>query len=187
MSTREKTSPKFAVDPRSFDAHHGLSPIMELKPTVLNHDSRESIDRSVADFQDPYEQLPMPAAEDRIRAILGLRKGASLPKVNAATMFKYYRYLSSRLTLPCEARYSSDVDDTVYPVTVIRLVDPQAVPSDHRAGLCCIAYHRNKTDSLPLVDIEVAYDSPNFQILEDYWFWLWNWRKSRSYRPSKPR
>ena len=138
-------------------------------------------------FQDPYEQLPMPGTEDRIRAILGTPKGASLLKVNAATMLTYCRYLSSRLTLPCEARYSSDADGTVYPVTVTHLLDPVMMPSDTQAGLCCIAYYRNKADILPLVDIEVGRASPNFQILEDYWFWLWNLRESRTYRPSKPR
>ncbi len=129
----------------------------------------------------------MPGTEDRIRAILGLQNGASMPKVNAATLLRYYRYLSSRLTLPCEARYSSDADATIYPVTVTGLVDPETMPSDNRAELCCIAYHRNKAEILPLVDIEVGDDSLNFPILEDYWFWLWNLRESRSYRPSKPR
>jgi hypothetical protein len=128
----------------------------------------------------------MPEAEDRIRAILGLQNWTSLPTVNAATMLNYYRYLSSRLTLPCEAQYSSD-DGMVYPVTVMGLVDPQMMPSDNQAGLCCMVYHRNKTDILPLVDIEVGHESSNFQILEDYWFWLWNWRESHFYRLSKPR
>jgi len=140
----------------------------------------------MANFHDPYEQLPMPGPVDRIRAILELPRGASLPRVNAATMLTYYRYLSSRLALPCEARYSSD-DGTVYPVTVTGLVDPQTKPSDPWVGLCCMAYHRNKTEILPLVDIEVEHDSPNFQILEDYWFWLWNWRESRSYARFKSR
>ena len=91
------------------------------------------------------------------------------------------------MTLPCEAQYSSDADGTIYPVTVTGLVDFQTMPSDIWAGLCCMANHRNKAEILPLVDIEVGDDSPDFQILEDYWFWLWNWRESRFHRPSKPR
>ena len=57
------------------------------------------------------------------------------------------------------------------------------MPSDNSAGLCCMAYHRNKAEILPLADVEVGIDSPNFQFLEDYWFWLWNWRESRSIDP----
>jgi hypothetical protein len=186
VSTKERTLRTFAVDSR-WKRITLSPPSKEIPPTILNHDAPRSTDSPAVDFQDPYEQLPMPAPEDRVRAILGLCRGASLPKINAATLFRYYRYLSSRLTLPCEARYSSDSDDTVYPVTVIRLVDPQTMRCDNRAGLSCIVYQRNKADALPLVDIEVGHDCPNFQILEDYWFWVWNWRESRSCCPSKPR
>ena len=176
MPTKEKTLSKFAVAPR-----------MGTKLGISDHGLHESsMALSMADFQDPYEQLPAPGT-DRIRAILGLRSGASLPTVNAETMLAYYRYLSSCLTLPCEARYSSDAAGTVYPVTVTGLVDPQTAPSDNRIGLACVAYCRNKLDFLPLLDIEVEHDSPNSQILEDYWFWLWNWRESRSCRPSQRR
>jgi len=142
---------------------------------------------SMADFQDSYERLPVSTTEERIRAVLGVRNGTELPKVDAATMLAYYRYLARHFTLPCDARYSSDADGAVSLVTVTGLIDPQTMPSDNLAGLCCTAYHRNKTEILPLVDLEVGHDSPNFQFLEDYWFWLWNWRESRSYRPSKPR
>jgi hypothetical protein len=132
------------------------------------------------------KELPVREAEDAIRSIFGLRNGASLPKVNAATMQTYYRYLARHLTLPFEARYSSD-DGKVYPVTVTALVDPQAMPSDNWNGLRCVAHCRNNPGLLPLVDIELEHDNPNFQLLEDYWFWLWNWRESHAHRPAKPR
>ena len=187
MSTKEKTLPKVSIVSSFSKPHSCRSPYVQLQRIALGHDdSHTSTDISVEDFQDPYEQLPTPGT-DRIRAILGLRKGASLPKVNAESMLRYYRYLISRMTLPCEACYSSDAEGTIYPVTVTGLVDPEAMPSDNRVGLCCIAYFKNKLDFLPLVDIEVDDDSPNFQLLEDYWFWLWNWRENSSYRHSNPR
>jgi len=177
MPTTDKTLPGFSFASR-------LSPSSETTPTILSHEVERF---SVADFHDPYEQLPTPGTEDRIRALLGFQKGTSLPNVNSETMLRYYRYLLNRLTLPFEALYSSDAVSSVSPVTVTGLVDPQTMPSDDRTGLCCIAYHRNRLDFLPLVDIEVEHDSPNFPLLEDYWFWLWNGRESRSYRLSKPR
>jgi hypothetical protein len=141
----------------------------------------------MAEFRNLYERLSASTTEDRIRVVLGVPSGMSLPKVNAVSMLTYYRYLSSRLILPSEARYSSDADGTISLVTINSLVDPRTMPSDNRAGLCCTAHHRNKAEILPLVDIEVEPDSPNFQILEDYWFWLWNWRENHPYRPAKPR
>ena len=162
-ATMEKKPPKVGIALRFSNTHHRLSNCAD--------------DISVADFQDPFDQLPTPGT-DRIRAILGLRKGASLPKVNAERMLRYYRYLLPHLTLPCEARFSSDAAGVVYPVAVTGLVDPETTPSDKRTGLCCIVSYRNDVGFLPLVDIEVDADSPNFQLLEDYWFWLWNWRES---------
>jgi len=121
----------------------------------------------MADFQDLYERPTVSTTEDRICVILGVRNGAALPKVNAATMLTYYRYLSSRLVLPCEARYSSDADGTITLVTVTGLVDPQTMPSDSPPGLRCMVHHGNEAEVLPLVDIEVGHDSQNFQVLED--------------------
>jgi|SRR5208282_2242255 len=141
---------------------------------------------SMVDFHDRSERPAVSRTEDRIRAILGVRSEAPLPKVDTTTMLRYYDYLSNCLTMPCEARYSS-AEGAISLVKITGLVDPETMLADSQTGLCCMAYHRNKPEILPLIDIEVGPDSPNFQFLEDYWFWLWNWRESHAYRPSKPR
>jgi hypothetical protein len=115
--------------------------------------------------------------EDRIRAILGPRGCSSLPGVSAAALLKFYRYLTPRLTLPFEARYCAQTEPVVYPVTVTGLVDPTSRPADPSAGLSCLTHLRNRSAVLPLIDVEVADDSPNFRLLEDYWYWLWNARE----------
>ncbi|MGA2033719.1 MAG: calcium-binding protein [Thermoguttaceae bacterium] len=127
--------------------------------------------------EDPYErQIRHP--EDRLRAILGLGRDDLLPEVNDETIRKYYQYLALRLTLPFEARYSAESEPVVYPVTVTGLVDPQSAPAG--SAVCCVTHVRNGVAVLPLVDIEVPEDSPNFRILEDYWYWVWNWRAARA-------
>ena len=30
--------------------------------------------------------------------------------------------------------------------------------------------------NLPLIELDVPDDSPNFRFIEDYWYWFWNWR-----------
>ena len=129
------------------------------------------------DDEDPYERVVRPRPEERIRLVLGLRPGLSLPPINPALLLKYYQYLLLRLCLPCEARYSAENEPNVYPVTVTGLVDPRESPGDILMGLGCVTHVKNKTAVLPLLDIEVPEDSPNFAILEDYWYWLWNWRE----------
>ena len=125
-------------------------------------------------FEDPYESLTKRGPEERIRAILGPPSSSRLPPVNPATLVKYYQYLASRLTFPFECRYYSEAERVVYPVTVIGLVDPRTSPADAATGLFCAIYLKDKQGVLPLVEIEVADDSPNFQIIEDHWYWVWN-------------
>jgi hypothetical protein len=128
-----------------------------------------------AGFEDPYESLIRRGAEDRIRAILGLPSGSFLPPVNRPTLVRYFEYLSNRLTLPFEARYYSESERVVFPVTVIELVSPNLSPADPSDGLLCATYLRDKSGVLPLAEIEPPEDSPNFQMIEDYWYWVWNW------------
>jgi hypothetical protein len=129
------------------------------------------------DTEDAYERVTGQRREDRIRTVLGLGGGSSLPPVDPATLRKYHHYLAWRLTFPFEAQYSAEAEPLVYPVTVVGLVDPADAIPDPMVGLCCVSHVKNKLATLPLVDMEVAEDSPNFRILDDYWYWLWNWRE----------
>ena len=29
---------------------------------------------------------------------------------------------------------------------------------------------------VPLVDVELNENAPNYRLIEDYWYWFWNWR-----------
>jgi len=29
---------------------------------------------------------------------------------------------------------------------------------------------------LPMFELEIPPNSRNFRLIEDYWYWLWNWR-----------
>jgi hypothetical protein len=179
MLTKERKLPKATIASRR--------PKSETRQAVLSRDYRDrSTDTSEKDFEVVCEQSQMQAS-DRIRAILGLRKGASLPNVNAESMLLYYRHLLDRMTFPCEATYSSDAAGTASPVIVTGLVDPETIPFDNRVGLCCTAYCEDEVDVVPLVDIEIGEGCSNFHLAEDYWFWVWNWREGHPYRPSKPR
>ncbi|MEN6450931.1 MAG: hypothetical protein ABFC96_10605 [Thermoguttaceae bacterium] len=170
---------------RSKDLLHSyLSRYLETAETADRRSG--AIDFALPAVEEADDDLAAPGT-DRIRAIFGLRPGIALPRVSAETALTFYRHLIRHLTLPCEARYCSDAAGAVYPVTVRGLLDPRAAPFDQRTGLCCIAYHKEQLEVVPLVDIEVGEQTPNYQLLEDYWFWMWNWHDARSCRPCKPR
>jgi hypothetical protein len=133
-----------------------------------------------------YEFLPavtqLPATQEqegRIRTALGLARGP-LPKVKTEWLRKYCDYLSSRLIFPFRASYTEELSENREPVAasieVFGLVDPIEMPNLESTALLCRAMRKVQEEEIPLVDLEVDEDHPNFQLLEDYWYWIWNWR-----------
>jgi hypothetical protein len=128
---------------------------------------------------DDFEFSAVRRREDQIRAVFGLLNDRGLPQVKQATLLRYYEHLRSRLSMPFNAEYCAENARTVREVTVVGLFSPTKPNHDHARGLLCLARSPNSTAELPLVDLEVEEDHPNFQLLEDYWYWVWNLRIDR--------
>jgi hypothetical protein len=47
---------------------------------------------------------------------------------------------------------------------------------DEIDGLFCKTRKAEYELDLPLIELEIPPNSRNFQLIEDYWYWLWNWR-----------
>ena len=47
---------------------------------------------------------------------------------------------------------------------------------DEFDGIFCKTRKGKYEVNLPLTELNVPDDSPNFQFIEDYWYWFWNWR-----------
>ena len=116
--------------------------------------------------------------KDRILAVLGT-SGDRSPKVDDETLLRFYQYLSANLTFPFTAHYpepTSPREEVLYRCEVLELIDPTRYISDDFTGVFCRTRKGNFEVNLPLVELEVPEDSPNFQLIEDYWHWFWNWR-----------
>jgi hypothetical protein len=128
---------------------------------------------AVAQFAAAREQ------EGRIRAALGLSRGP-LPKVTAEWLRKYHSYLSAKLIFPFRAKYAEELsairEPIVFSVEVFALVHPSEMPKIESTALLCRIMRDIQEEEIPLVDLEVEEDHPNFRLLEDYWYWIWNWR-----------
>lgn len=117
--------------------------------------------------------------EDRIRPVFSRWNGSRLPPVCKVTLGEFYRYLAARLVLPFCVQYyeeSERLEGTDHTVTVVDLPDPAKYPVDTVLGLLCKARFRGREVRLALADLRVDEDSPNHQLIEDFWYWLWNWR-----------
>ena len=114
----------------------------------------------------------------RILAALGLR-GDRLPQVDDENLARYYEYLAGNLSLPFQAHYpepATPFEEAAFSCTVLELLDPTKVLSDEFSGIFCKTRKDRFEVNLPLVELEVSQDDPNFQLIEDYWYWFWNWR-----------
>jgi hypothetical protein len=124
------------------------------------------------------EPYPMPDQKDRIiEALWPL--GEDLPSVNQETLSRYYKYLTVRLSFPFTARYpepANSVEEVQHRRTVVELLDPAHYICDEFDGILCKTRKGKYEVNLPLIELEVPDDSPNFQFIEDYWYWFWNWR-----------
>ena len=124
-------------------------------------------------FMDPSAQ---DNREGRIRAALGLALG-HLPKVERRWLHCYYEHLAAKLSIPFTAQYTGEGGcSRPILVTVVALLDPEEASGHEADGLVCAAHEGSQQRDLPLVDIEVEADHPNYQLLDDYWYWFWNWR-----------
>ena len=114
----------------------------------------------------------------RITAALGLASGP-LPNVDDETFLRYYEYLSANLTFPFTAHYpepANSREETQFRCTVLELLDPSEYCGDMFDGIFSKTRKGKYEINLPLIELEVAPDSPNFQLIDDFWYWLWNWR-----------
>jgi hypothetical protein len=102
-----------------------------------------------------------------------------LPSVGEETLSRYYEYLTARLSFPFKAYYpepTTTLEEVRYRCTVVELLDPANGIGDEFGGIFCKTRKGKYEMNLPLIELEILQDGPNFQLIDDYWFWFWNWR-----------
>jgi len=113
------------------------------------------------------------------RIIKALGSVSHIPRVQEEPLFRYYRYLMDHLRFPFIAHFpkpmnSEEEDD--FCCTVLWLLAPAKHMGDGFDGIFCNTRKGTYEITLPLIDLYLPEDSFGFQLIDDYWFWLWNWR-----------
>jgi len=124
------------------------------------------------------ESPPENRRKQRILAALGT-DGDHLPLVDDETLLRYFEYLSESMSFPCTAHYpepTTPLEEVQYECSVLELLDPSQYVSDPFDGIFCKTWKAGFEVNLPLVELEVSQESPDFQMIEDYCYWFWNWR-----------
>ena len=114
---------------------------------------------------------------DHIRAAFGIKW--RLPKVDEVTLARYYDYLCEKLGFPFVARYPEPMnsrEEREYRCTAVELIDPTTGVGDAFDGIFCKVRKGKYEIILPLIELELRPEDPNYELVEDYWYWFWHWR-----------
>jgi hypothetical protein len=120
------------------------------------------------------ESCPAADRTERIMAVLGRTYGG-LPRVDEATLTRYYTYLSANLSRPFTAHYpqpTTPAEKAEFRGVVLELLDPAQDIYDEFDGIYCKVRKGKYEINLPLIELEIPEDSPNFQLIADYCYWL---------------
>jgi hypothetical protein len=120
-----------------------------------------------------------PGRNQKDRIIQALGSVSHIPRVDEESHARYYEYLTEYLGFPFTAHYpepTTSLEEVQYRCIVLELLDPARFFGGEFDGIFCKTSKGTFEVNLPLIELEVPDDSPNFQFIEDYWYWFWNWR-----------
>ena len=117
--------------------------------------------------RDRRQHVRMAGACDRQRS----------PTVDAAGLRHCYRHLSRILSLPCAAWYPEPTDENGgHPCTVTELIDPATGLGDKFQGIFCEVRSGKQARKLPLAQLELPLEDPNYRLVQRCWDCFWHWR-----------
>ena len=135
----------------------------------------ETADEIPAEMEQPTNivtrPLSMDAPEDSIRMVFGLTADDGLPEADEQTQRTFFDYLKTHLSFPFEAEHWPESDlgpSKSGTVRVLGLLDP---PLNRKKGIVCVARRGEHEFQVPLADLLVEEDDPNFPYVEDYTYW----------------
>jgi hypothetical protein len=125
------------------------------------------------------ERPPDDDQNSRILAALG-SDGSRQPRLDDDTLYQYYSFLAENLQFPFHVSYPQSAPPFAkveYHATVLEVLDPRKYASDDLSGIFCKTKKGKFEVNLPLVELDVPQDNPNYQLIDDYchWFWYWRW------------
>jgi hypothetical protein len=113
---------------------------------------------------------------NRIRAVFGLAEDAPLPRVQRNTLHRFYEHLTVHVAVPFDGLYAETKPPIRRLVHYIRVLKILEVPDRLSEGLLCQAQNMHHTLELPLAEVGVREDDPNYQLIDDYAYWFLNRR-----------
>jgi hypothetical protein len=121
-------------------------------------------------------------AKERINPVFGLTAEDDWPDINGQTLEIIFDHLISTVSFPFNAEFAMpDREKGGENITIIEvhnIVDPDTTEDLEAYGLVCEAADDRGNFKVPLSEIVIQQDDPNYRLIEDYCVWYWEVKQS---------
>jgi hypothetical protein len=120
--------------------------------------------------------MPHDDDESRIRAVFGISDNTPIPQVSQESLLVYRKHLLDSLRFPFEALHAETAPPVRRLFRCVAVLGFSETFSHRLQTLLCRVCNDGKEIELPLAELGVREDNPNYQLVEDFTRWYWNWR-----------
>ena len=142
----------------------------------VNADDLEAAPNEPLDMEQPTEIITRPLSiddqDDRICMVFGLTSDDPLPYDSKATELTYFNYLKNNLVFPFSATFTDPVKNRSQEITVIGMCDE--FPINEGFGVICEVLDGGEKRQMPLSELKLEPENPNYQMVDDYTTWFVN-------------
>ena len=138
------------------------------RETWLDEDDMEHADGNPMPVEQPTGTPCSDDREARIGSVFGLFSGDPLPRACRDALLTYYEHFAARLSFPFDGEFQQGAEPLPGPrcVTIVRLLQKAGV--NDIDGILCRAVHDKGVRGVPVVNVRVAPNSANSQLIDDY-------------------
>lgn len=122
------------------------------------------------------DETPPREEENRILGVFDLPNGVRLPPVTMAALAHYHAYLSRHLSFPFRGLYAETAYPVRHTVRYVTVTGLLPLPEKAAQGVHCEVAGDADMPRLSLIDLGLAEDDPNYQLLDDFAYWFRNCR-----------
>ena len=142
----------------------------------VNADDLEAAPIEPMNMEQPTEIITRPLSmndqDDRICMVFGLTSDDPLPYDSKATELTYFNYLKAHLTFPFSATFTDPVKNRKLDMTVTGMCND--LPLDEGFGVVCEVLDGGEKQQMPLSELKLEPNNPNYQMVDDYTTWFVN-------------
>jgi len=116
-------------------------------------------------------------AKERMFPVFGLSEEDDWPDMNHQNLEIIYDHLISTVSFPFYAEFAmpdpQKGGETITNIEVHNIIDPDITYEIDTYGLICEASDERGQFKVPLSEIVIQQEDPNYHLIEDYCIWYW--------------